>query len=82
MQHRLEQVLAHHTGELRVPPRRAAQMLRLTTLSMTHPLLSEGEVFTAFEITELLLHGMAAPASARGRPPAPHLTHPAAPSND
>ncbi|AMB57972.1 TetR/AcrR family transcriptional regulator [Microterricola viridarii] len=69
-------VLARHADELRMPPRRAAQMIRLTTLSMTHPLLSEGENFTVGEITELLLHGMAQPASDQ------HATHPTAPTND
>ena len=69
-------VLARHADELRMPPRRAAQMIRLTTLSMTHPLLSEGENFGAGEITELLLHGMAQPKSDRKHP------HPTTPTND
>ncbi|SDS37021.1 TetR/AcrR family transcriptional regulator [Microterricola viridarii] len=67
-------VLARHADELRVPPRRAAQMIRLTTLSMTHPLLSEGENFTTAEIAALLLHGLTASAPAQ--------THTTAPSND
>ncbi|TFV96384.1 TetR/AcrR family transcriptional regulator [Leifsonia flava] len=51
-------LLEPHRAELRIAPRRAASLIRLTTLSMTHPILSEGETFTARDITDLLLHGI------------------------
>jgi AcrR family transcriptional regulator len=51
-------LLDPHRSELRIAPRRAANLIRLTTLSMTHPILSEGEAFTARDITDLLLHGI------------------------
>lgn len=55
---RVVALLEPHRAQLRVAPRRAANLIRLTTLSMTHPILSEGEVFTARDIADLLLHGI------------------------
>src|SRR4051812_30647134 len=51
-------LLEGHRAELRIAPRRAAGLIRLTTLSMTHPILSEGENFTPRDITDMLLHGI------------------------
>ncbi|MET0726552.1 MAG: hypothetical protein ABWY36_09395, partial [Leifsonia sp.] len=51
-------LLEQHRAELRIAPRRAASIIRLTTLSMTHPMMAQGEAFSARDITDLLLHGI------------------------
>lgn len=53
----IAELLADDTERLSVSPRRAAQIIRLATLSMTHPLFTEGESFTAEEITDFLING-------------------------
>ncbi|THG35603.1 TetR/AcrR family transcriptional regulator [Glaciibacter flavus] len=56
---RIVALLEHHRAELRIPPQRAAALIRITTLSMTHPMISDGEAFTPEDIADLLLHGIA-----------------------
>lgn len=55
---RLADLLTPYRDQLAVPPRRAAQILRIATLSMSLPMLTDGETFTPREIAELLLHGI------------------------
>ncbi|ANJ28243.1 hypothetical protein ATC03_17575 [Agromyces aureus] len=50
-------VLLPHRDRLTVTPRRAAQFIRYATFSMTHPMITNGEVVPADEISALLLHG-------------------------
>ncbi|WP_347345470.1 TetR/AcrR family transcriptional regulator [Microbacterium sp.] len=54
-------LLLPYRDELRVAPRRAAQVIRRTAFAMTHPMLAGGEPWTPAEIRELLLHGIAVP---------------------
>ncbi|GAA1508648.1 AcrR family transcriptional regulator [Agromyces terreus] len=61
--------LLPHRDQLTVPPRQAAQFIRYATFSMTHPLITDGEIVPAAEISALLLHGFAGPAHG-GSPPA------------
>ena len=53
-------LLLAHRDELRIAPRRAAQVIRRTALAMTHPMLTGGEPWPPAEVRELLLHGVAA----------------------
>ncbi|WP_177232273.1 TetR/AcrR family transcriptional regulator [Agromyces sp. CF514] len=61
-------VLLPHREQLAVPPRRAAQFIRYATFSMTHPMITNGDIVPAGEISELLLHGFSARADAGGTP--------------
>lgn len=63
-------VLVPHRAELSVTPRRAAQFIRYATFSMTHPLITNGDIVPADEISSLLLHGFSARTDAGG-PPTP-----------
>ncbi len=57
--------LLPHRARLSVPPRRAAQFIRYATFSMTHPLITGGDIVPAEEISDLLLHGFSAPVDGR-----------------
>ncbi|MFF2372503.1 TetR/AcrR family transcriptional regulator [Agromyces sp. NPDC058110] len=61
-------VLLPHREQLAIPPRRAAQFIRYATFSMTHPLITNGDIVPAAEISELLLHGFSARQDAAGTP--------------
>ncbi len=51
-------LLVPHRDELRIAPRRAAQVIRRTAFAMTHPMLTGGEPWQPAEIRELLMHGI------------------------
>ena len=53
----IAELLAADTERLSVSPRQAAQIIRLATISMTHPLFTEGDSFTPDEITAFLING-------------------------
>jgi AcrR family transcriptional regulator len=55
-------VLLPHRAQLTVSPRRAAQFIRYATFSMTHPLITGGDIVPAEEVSDLLLHGFSVPA--------------------
>ncbi|MGI9823478.1 TetR/AcrR family transcriptional regulator [Agromyces sp. Marseille-Q5079] len=55
-------VLLPHREQLTVSPRRAAQFIRYATFSMTHPLITGGDIVPAEEISALLLHGFSTPS--------------------
>ncbi len=57
--HALEAVLTPHSAELRHSPHDAAAALRTITFALSHPMLSEGDVSTPEQITDLVLHGLA-----------------------
>lgn len=61
-------MLLPHRDELSVTPRRAAQFIRYATFSMTHPLITNGDIVPAGEISALLLHGFSARADAGTTP--------------
>lgn len=48
-------------GQLRHPPLEAAAVLRTLTFALTHPMLADGLPHTPSQITDLVLHGLAAP---------------------
>ena len=54
-------LLLPHREQLTVSPRRAAQFIRYATFSMTHPIITDGDIVPAEEISALLLHGFSAP---------------------
>ncbi|KQM80826.1 hypothetical protein ASE68_17460 [Agromyces sp. Leaf222] len=60
--------LLPHRDRLSVTPRRAAQFIRYATFSMTHPLITNGDIVPADEISALLLHGFSARADAGDSP--------------
>lgn len=60
--------LLPHRDRLSVPPRRAAQFIRYATFSMTHPLITGGDIVPADEISALLLHGFSKRTDAAAGP--------------
>jgi AcrR family transcriptional regulator len=59
----LTEVLEPCAHRLRRPPAEAAAVLRTVTFSLTHPMLSDGEVSSPAQIVDLVLHGLAVPAA-------------------
>jgi AcrR family transcriptional regulator len=57
--------LLDYRDVLRMSPRRAAHVIRITAFAMTHPVLTDGEQFTPREIAETLLGGIATPLETR-----------------
>ncbi|GAA1967647.1 hypothetical protein GCM10009717_38270 [Agromyces allii] len=57
-------MLLPHRDQLTVSPRRAAQFIRYATFSMTHPMITNGDIVPAEEISALLLHGFSVTADA------------------
>lgn len=57
--HALEAVLTPHAGRLRHSPHDAAAALRTITFALSHPMLSEGDISSPEQITDLVLHGLA-----------------------
>jgi AcrR family transcriptional regulator len=55
-------VLTPHAGQLRLSPEAAAAALRTITFALSHPMLSEGDISTPAEITDLVLHGIYRPS--------------------
>ena len=51
-------VLMPHAHELRHSPEEAAAALRTITFALSHPMLSEGDISTPEQITDLVLHGI------------------------
>jgi len=59
----LAAVLEPYADQLRRPPAEAAAILRTVTFSLTHPMLSEGQLSSPDQIVDLVLHGLARPAT-------------------
>jgi len=64
----LADVLEPVADRLRRPPIEAAGILRTVTFSLTHPMLSDGQPSSPAQIVDLVLHGLAAPATTRETP--------------
>lgn len=58
----LVMVLTPHARQLRQSPESAAAALRTITFALSHPMLSEGDISTPVEITDLVLHGIYRPS--------------------
>src|SRR5919112_388978 len=54
----LAQVLEPCADRLRRPPAEAAAILRTITFSLTHPMLSDGQLSSPAQIVDLVLHGL------------------------
>jgi AcrR family transcriptional regulator len=59
----LAEVLEPVASRLRRPPAEAAAILRTVTFSLTHPMLSDGQLSSPTQIVDLVLHGLAVPAA-------------------
>ena len=59
----LAEVLEPVADRLRRPPAEAAAILRTVTFSLTHPMLSDGQLSWPTQIVDLVLHGLAVPAA-------------------
>lgn len=51
-------VLRADADQLRYPPERTAELVRLITFATTHPLITDGRPLDTDEIAELILHGV------------------------
>jgi AcrR family transcriptional regulator len=63
-----ELVFEPHRDELCVPPDRAARALRSLVTGTWHPGATEADRLTSVEITDVLLHGVAATCGRDGKP--------------
>jgi hypothetical protein len=59
----LAEVLEPVADQLRRSPAEAAAILRTVTFSLTHPMLSDGQLSSPAQIVDLVLHGLAVPAA-------------------
>jgi AcrR family transcriptional regulator len=55
---KIVELLEPDRDKFRVPPMEVVRLLRLLTFAGSHPMITDGELLTADEITEGLLHGV------------------------
>jgi len=55
---RIVEMLEPDRDQFRLPVAEVVRLLRLLTFSGSHPMITDGELLTAEEITDLLLHGV------------------------
>src|SRR5690606_19518966 len=55
----ISDVLLPYADQLKIPPHRAAQVIRAAAFALSHPMIIGEEPFAVSEIRELLLHGLA-----------------------
>ena len=63
---RIVELLEPDRDQFRVPPMEVVRLLRLLTFAGSHPLITDGELLTADEITDVLLHGVSREPKNRG----------------
>lgn len=63
---RIAELLEPDRDRFRVPVAEVVRVLRLLTFAGSHPMITDGSLLTAEEITDVLLHGVARPAKIRG----------------
>jgi AcrR family transcriptional regulator len=63
---KIAELLEPDRDKFRVPPMEVVRLLRLLTFAGSHPLITDGELLTADEITEVLLHGVSSEPTSRG----------------
>jgi len=55
----ISEALQPYADELKIPPQRAAKVIRAAAFALSHPMIIGEEPFAVSEIRELLLHGLA-----------------------
>jgi AcrR family transcriptional regulator len=63
---KIAELIEPDRDKFRVPPMEVVRLLRLLTFAGSHPLICDGELLTADEITEVLLHGVSSEPTNRG----------------
>ena len=63
---KIVELLEPDRDQFRVPPMEVVRLLRLLTFAGSHPMITDGELLTADEITDVLLNGVSRKPENRG----------------